>query len=49
MNDDMNQNELAVFAFACQLLLKNNLYSDLNELLEFAKNKGVSVTAPSER
>lgn len=44
--DDMNQNELAVFAFACQLLLKNKLYSDLNELLEFAKNKGVIVTPP---
>ncbi len=46
MNEDMNQNELAVFAFACQLLLKNKLYEDLNELLEFAKNKGVVVNAP---
>lgn len=44
--EDMNQNELAVFAFACQLLLKNKLYSDLNELLEFAKNKGVLLTSP---
>ncbi len=46
MNEDMNQNELAVFAFACQLLLKNGLYDDLNQLLEFAKNKGVTVTSP---
>lgn len=46
--EEMNQNELAVFAFACQLLLKNKLYSDLNELLEFAKNKGVIVTPPTE-
>ena len=46
--EDMNQNELAAFAFACQLLLKNKLYSDLNELLEFAKNKGVVVTPPLE-
>lgn len=45
--DDMNQNELAVFAYACQLLLKNQLYSDLNDLLEFAKNKGVVVTSPN--
>lgn len=44
----MNQNELAVFAYACQLLLKNQLYSDLNDLLEFAKNKGVVVTPPRE-
>ena len=46
-DDNMNQNELAVFAYACQLLLKNELYSDLNDLLEFAKNKGVIVTPPS--
>ena len=44
----MNQNELAVFAYACQLLLKNKLYDDLNNLLEFAKNKGVLVTAPND-
>ncbi|MBR1597416.1 MAG: hypothetical protein IJ661_00725 [Lachnospiraceae bacterium] len=45
-DENMNQNELAVFAYACQLLLKNQLYDDLNSLLEFAKNKGVTVTAP---
>ena len=44
----MNQNELAVFAYACQLLLKNQLYNDLNDLLEFAKNKGVIVTPPTQ-
>ena len=43
VNDDMNQNELAVFAYACQLLLQNQLYDDLNKLLEFAKNKGVLI------
>ena len=46
-DDNMNQNELAVFAYACQLLLKNKLYNDLNDLLEFAKNKGVIVTPPN--
>ena len=46
MGDEMNQNELAVFAYACQLLLNNQLYNDLNSLLEFAKNKGVVVTPP---
>ena len=46
-DDNMNQNELAVFAYACQLLLKNKLYNDLNDLLEFAKNKGAIVTPPS--
>ena len=45
----MNQNELAGFAYAWQLRLKNQLYSDLNDLLEFAKNKGVVVTPPSEK
>ena len=45
----MNQNELAVFAYACQLLLNNKLYDDLNKLLEFAKNKGVIVTPPSDK
>ena len=25
-DDNLNQNELAVFAYACQLLLKNHLY-----------------------
>ncbi len=45
--EEMNQNELAVFAYACQLLLKNQLYNDLNDLLEFAKNKGVIVTPPT--
>jgi hypothetical protein len=49
MNEEMNQNELAVFAYACQLLLNNKLYDDLNKLLEFAKNKGVLVTPPSDR
>lgn len=44
----MNQNELAVFAYACQLLLQNQLYDDLNNLLEFAKNKGVIVTPPND-
>jgi hypothetical protein len=39
----MNQNELAVFAYACQLLLQNQLYDELNKLLEFAKNKGVLI------
>lgn len=38
--EEMNQNELAVFAYACQLLLNNKLYEDLNKLLEFAKNNG---------
>lgn len=46
--DEMNENELAVFAYACQLLLQNQLYNDLNKLLEFAKNKGVIVTPPKE-
>ena len=46
-DDNMNQNELAVFAYACQLLLNNKLYEDLNNLLEFAKNKGVIVTPPT--
>lgn len=49
MDEEMNQNELAVFAYACQLLLNNKLYEDLNNLLEFAKNKGVLVTAPSDK
>lgn len=44
----MNQNELAVFAYACQLLLQNQLYDDLNKLLEFAKNKGV-VLNPTDK
>lgn len=44
--EEMNQNELAVFAYVCQLLLNNRLYEDLNKLLEFAKNKGVVVTPP---
>lgn len=47
--DEMNQNELAVFAYACQLLLQNQLYDDLNKLLEFAKNKGVIVPPPNDR
>lgn len=46
MDEELNQNELAVFAYACQLLLQNHLYDDLNKLLEFAKNKGVIVTPP---
>ncbi|MBO5472770.1 MAG: hypothetical protein J6A08_03145 [Lachnospiraceae bacterium] len=46
-DDNMNQNELAVFAYACQLLLNNKLYQDLNNLLEFAKNKGVTVSPPT--
>ena len=46
-DEEMNQNELAVFAYACQLLLKNQLYKDLNDLLEFAKNTGVVVTPPT--
>lgn len=46
MEEELNQNELAVFAYACQLLLQNHLYDDLNKLLEFAKNKGVIVTPP---
>ncbi len=48
-DDNLNQNELAVFAYACQLLLKNHLYDDLNDLLEFAKNKGIVVTPPGEK
>ena len=45
--EDMNQNELAVFAYACELLLDNKLYEDLIKLLEFAKNKGVAITPPN--
>lgn len=45
----MNQNELAVFAYACELLLDNKLYDDLRKLLEFAKNKGVVVIPPTEK
>lgn len=37
-NEETNTNELAVFAYACQLLLQNGLYVELNNLLEFAKN-----------
>lgn len=48
MDVELNQNELAVFAYACQLLLQNHLYDDLNKLLEFAKNKGVIVTPPED-
>lgn len=46
MDEDLNQNGLAVFAYACQLLLNNKLYDDLNRLLEFAKNKEVVVSPP---
>ncbi|MBP3901035.1 MAG: hypothetical protein J6D53_06190 [Blautia sp.] len=44
--DEMNQNELAVFAYACQIILQAGLYEELNNLLEFAKNKGVLISAP---
>ena len=46
--EEMNQNELAVFAYACELLLDNKLYDDLRKLLEFAKNKGVVISTPKQ-
>ena len=48
MDDELNQNELAVFAYACDLLLQHELYEDLHKLLEFAKNKGVVVNPPHD-
>ena len=46
MEEGTNQNELAVFPYACQIILKAGLYEELNSLLEFAKNKGVLMNPP---
>ncbi|MBQ8305982.1 MAG: hypothetical protein IJX90_07185 [Blautia sp.] len=47
--EELNQNELAVFAYACQIILQAGLYEELNNLLEFAKNKGVLITPPQSQ